>query len=172
MIRKATQIEQPYYGEYEERIYDIESPWNSSDWTWIVIEEDDSVWCGEFRGKYRGTAISETIGITIVLTSDYLYVLDNSNAEIIEYKRSPQYNQVSCTPYGDILLADYYGLDVLRERELKSIDSIILPINADEIKLVRYEGKYLVMESTEICNWEKTYILKLDCESLEIIECY
>ena len=116
MIRKVTQIEQPCFGEYEERIYDIESPWNSSDWTWIVIEEDDSVWCGEFRGKYRGTAISEKIGITIVLTSDYLYVLDNLNAEIIEYESRPQYNQVSCTPYGDILLAEYYGLDVLREQ--------------------------------------------------------
>ena len=31
VICEITHIEQPYSGEYEEKIYDIESTWNSSD---------------------------------------------------------------------------------------------------------------------------------------------
>lgn len=39
MLFNAEQISQPYSGEYEEKIYDIESNWNSSDWIWIRFEE-------------------------------------------------------------------------------------------------------------------------------------
>ncbi len=52
MICKLTNIQQPISGEFEERIYEVESRWNSGEWTWIKFEEDDlSVWCGEFRGN-------------------------------------------------------------------------------------------------------------------------
>lgn len=54
MISRAEYIQQPYSGEYIEKIYDIKSPWNSTDWTWIKFTEEDAIWCGEFRGKYRG----------------------------------------------------------------------------------------------------------------------
>ena len=54
MISRAEYIQQPYSGEYIEKIYDIKSPWNSTDWTWIKFTEEDDIWCGEFRGKYRG----------------------------------------------------------------------------------------------------------------------
>ena len=51
MLLNIEQISQPYSGEYEEIIFDIESNWNSSDWSWIRFEEDTTIWCGEFRGK-------------------------------------------------------------------------------------------------------------------------
>ena len=35
MICRAEHIEQPYSGEYIEKIYDITSAWNSGNWTWI-----------------------------------------------------------------------------------------------------------------------------------------
>ena len=76
MISRAEYIQQPYSGEYIEKIYDIKSPWNSTDWTWIKFTEEDDIWCGEFRGKYRGkyrgVSCSTTLGIIVVLTSDYM----------------------------------------------------------------------------------------------------
>ncbi len=52
MISKAELINQSYSGQYKEKIYDIPSPWNSQDWTWVKFENDDfDEWCGEFRGS-------------------------------------------------------------------------------------------------------------------------
>ena len=58
MITEAVCIQQPLSGMYEEKIYDIESPWNSDKWTWILFTDDSDYWCGEFRGEYRGVAHS------------------------------------------------------------------------------------------------------------------
>ena len=65
MISGAERIDQPYSGEYTERIYDIDTSWNSSDWTWIKFFDDDEVWCGNFRGKYKGVVVSEKMGIAV-----------------------------------------------------------------------------------------------------------
>ena len=35
MIIEAKIINQPESGQYLEKIYDIQSPWNSQEWTWI-----------------------------------------------------------------------------------------------------------------------------------------
>ena len=43
MISRAEYIQQPYSGEYIEKIYDIKSPWNSTDWTWIKFTEEDDL---------------------------------------------------------------------------------------------------------------------------------
>ena len=74
MLLNIEQISQPYSGEYEEIIFDIESNWNSSDWSWIRFEEDTTIWCGEFRGKYIGATFSVPKGIIVVVTTDYIYV--------------------------------------------------------------------------------------------------
>ena len=63
MLLNIEQISQPYSGEYEEITFDIESNWNSSDWSWIRFEEDTTIWCGEFRGKYIGATFSVPKGI-------------------------------------------------------------------------------------------------------------
>lgn len=43
-------VSQPYSGEFHERIYDHQSPWNSQKWSWIKFtEEDYSEWIGQFR---------------------------------------------------------------------------------------------------------------------------
>ena len=75
MLLNIEQISQPYSGEYEEIIFDIESNWNSSDWSWIRFEEDTTIWCGEFRGKYIGATFSVPKGIIVVVTTDYIYVI-------------------------------------------------------------------------------------------------
>lgn len=77
MIIKAEVINQPYSGEYNERIYDISSPWNSQSWAWIKFTNEDlTEWCGNFRGFPRDVAVSKKYNSVLVLTSDYLFKLD------------------------------------------------------------------------------------------------
>lgn len=170
MICKVTHIEQPYSGEYEEKIYDIESPWNSSDWSWVKFEENLFAWCGEFRGKYRGAVFSEKIGIVVVLTSDYMYILDIDTKELIDYERQPSYVDITCTPMKDILLSDGYGLSIFKGKNIANIEPIVLPVNADFLKFIKYDGKILIMNCEEFCNWSNRIILLLDCESLTVTE--
>ncbi|WP_219847903.1 hypothetical protein [Sphingobacterium gobiense] len=77
MIIEVEIINQPYSGEYAERIYDNEGVWNSQGWTFVKFtNEDYSEWCGQFRG-FPGKAVISTINnIILVLTSDYLYQLE------------------------------------------------------------------------------------------------
>ena len=88
MLLNIEQISQPYSGEYEEIIFDIESNWNSSDWSWIRFEEDTTIWCGEFRGKYIGATFSVPKGIIVVVTTDYIYVIDIVSKEMIDSERN------------------------------------------------------------------------------------
>jgi len=41
MIIKAEIIDQPYSGQYKEKIYDISSQWNSQMWTWVKFFDED-----------------------------------------------------------------------------------------------------------------------------------
>ena len=63
MIISAEHIEQPYDGEYCEKIYDIRSVWNSRDWVWIKFIDESGEWCGEFRGSYKGVSVSKKLGL-------------------------------------------------------------------------------------------------------------
>ncbi|MCP8616359.1 hypothetical protein [Salirhabdus salicampi] len=86
MIIKAEIITHPYSGEYKEKVYDISSPWNSQDWTWIKFTNNDlTEWCGNFRGFPRGVATTKKNKCVLVLTSDYLFKLDCFNGELTEY---------------------------------------------------------------------------------------
>lgn len=170
MIYRITHIEQPYSGEYEEKIYDIESSWNSKDWSWIKFEEELSIWCGEFRGKYRGAALSEKRGIVVVLTSDYMYILDIETKDMIDYEEQPSYTEITCTPMGDIFLSDGYGLYIFTGKKIESLNSIFLPVQVDFLKFVAYDGKMLKMSCEEFRNCSNQITLLLDCESLEVME--
>ncbi|MBO5469473.1 MAG: hypothetical protein J6A03_07035 [Lachnospiraceae bacterium] len=165
MLFSAEQISQPYSGEYEEKIYDIESNWNSSDWTWIKFEEETSIWCGEFRGKYIGVAFSNIKGIIVVLTSDYIYVIDAKTKEIIDSDRNFEYCDITCTPLGDVLLSSGYGLEILWEKTISSIETIVLPVNADSLRFIGYTDNVLEMNCYEFCNWSNNVTLFFDCKT-------
>ncbi|TDT45161.1 hypothetical protein CLV90_2245 [Maribacter spongiicola] len=78
-------INQPYSGEFKERIYDMESPWNSQSWTWIKFTDDiGTETVGQFRGLPKAVKVSTQLNEIIVLTSDYLYRLDFQEYNIIE----------------------------------------------------------------------------------------
>ena len=89
---KTEIINQPYSGEFKERIYDIESPWNSQSWTWIkFVDENMTETVGQFRGTPKEVKYSENRNEIIVLTSDYVYRLNASDLNIIETENQPQY---------------------------------------------------------------------------------
>lgn len=92
MIIEAEIISQPYSGEYNERIYDNKSEWNSQSWTFIkFINDDFSEWCGQFRGFPRQVGVSSSRDIVLVLTSDYLFQLDRKTGNLKELEDQPQY---------------------------------------------------------------------------------
>ena len=168
MLMNLEHIPQPYSGEYEEKIYDIKSNWNSSNWTWLKFEEDSLVWCGEFRGKYIGATYSEVKGIIVVITSDYVYILDIETKEVIDSERNFSYCDITCTPLGDILLSTGYGLELLYGKTISNTDNIILPVNVDSLEFVDYKEHILEMSCDEFCNWANHMILLLDCETLSV----
>ena len=149
MISREEYIQQPYSGEYIEKIYDIKSPWNSTDWTWIKFTEEDDIWCGEFRGKYRGVSCSTTLGIIVVLTSDYMYVLDIYGGEIMEYYSQPEYVDITVTPFGKILVTDGYGIEMFANTKISDMENIVLPINADNLKFVEWRENILKISCFE-----------------------
>ncbi|MBR1737686.1 MAG: hypothetical protein IJ736_11835, partial [Firmicutes bacterium] len=143
MICKAEHIERPYSGEYRERIYDIESCWNSSFWCWVKFyEEDDEVWCGNFRGDYRGSAISDKLGIVVVLTSDYMFILDKKTGDIIEYS-SDYYSDIIRTPFDDLILIDDRCIYIFTDEKISGIRDIELPFWADDLSFVGIDDDIL-----------------------------
>ena len=175
MLLNIEQISQPYSGEYEEIIFDIESNWNSSDWSYTLSLHDalpiyTTIWCGEFRGKYIGATFSVPKGIIVVVTTDYIYVIDIMSKEMIDSERNFECTDITCTPLGDVLLSSGYGLEILKERTISSCEAIVLPVNADSLRFVKYRGNILEMNCDEYCNWSNNITLFLNCETLCVME--
>lgn len=167
VILGAEHIEQPCSGEFAEKIYDIQSPWNSSDWTWIKFDDENSVWCGEFRGKYRGVSLSEKLGIAVVLTSDYMYVLNIKTAELVDFEAQPQYMDMTVSPHGDIFVTDGYALKVFTTGKIKGLQPIDTPIRPDDLRFLGWTGSILKMHCCEFLSWENEIDLSLDCETMK-----
>ena len=162
MIEFVDIINQPYSGEFEERIYDVQSPWNSKFWSFIKFTNEDSEeWCGVFRGSPRNAKISKNRNEILILTSDYLWKLDSKNGEVIEFEDRPQYKNLAVAPNGDFILADDYhiswvGATLKDSKDLKS------PIEMDMIKFKNWENEKLIIECEEFMNWERHLVLELD----------
>jgi hypothetical protein len=145
MIIDVKIMNQPIAGKYKERIYDISSQWNSQKWTWIRFMNDDFSECyGEFRGEPRGAALSKKYNTILILTSDYLYLIDCLNGEIIEYEEQPQYLNLTVTPSGDFIVSDYYNIELIRTT-IKDTELLDSPIKMDMIKFCEWnENKLLI----------------------------
>lgn len=168
MIIEVEIIDQPYSGQYEERIYDISSPWNSQNWTWVKFLNDDFIeWCGEFRGLPRNAAISKKHNHVLILTSDYLFQLDCLSTELMEYESQPQYMNLTVTPFGDFLVADYYSINII-ESSLEDKKLLESPIEMDMIKFGRWTDNKLSITGDEFLNWDNNVELELDSETLKI----
>ncbi|MDR4946072.1 hypothetical protein [Neobacillus cucumis] len=168
MITKAEIINQPFSGQYKERIYDIKSSWNSPDWTWVKFEDEDfNEWCGEFRGSPRGVAVSTKYKTVLVLTSDYLFQVDCDSGELTEYESEPQYQCLTVTPSGDFVIADYYHIEKI-ESSLKDTKRVKSPIKMDTIMFHGWSKNKLLITCDEFLNWDNHLELELDGYTLEI----
>jgi len=152
MIDQIDIINQPYSGEYEERIYEHQSPWNSQSWTWVKFtKEDKSEWVGQIRGHPRQVAISTTLKETIILTSDYVYRINNLTGDIIELDEKPPYHNLTVSPNGEIIFADYYQIEKMNS-SLADMEIISNPIKMDKIELTEMKNDKIRHTSDEYNN--------------------
>lgn len=165
MIIEAKIIPQPQSGEYKERIYDIENVWNSQSWTFIRFTNSNySDWCGQFRGYPRQVALSDVRNMVLVLTTDYLYQLDRKTGDVTEWENQPPYHQLTTSPQGDFLLADYYTLEKVTT-SIKQKMLIESPFSMDLIRFKEWKGLKLEFTCEQFLSWGKTITLHYDSES-------
>jgi hypothetical protein len=168
MIVKGEIINQPYSGQFDERIYDNASPWNSQGWTWIKFVNDDfTEWVGQFRGHPREVSASEKLRQTIVLTSDYVFRLDNQTGDVLEIEHQPQYHSLTTAPDGTFIFADYYNIERLRDG-LKNMEVIKGPIEMDMIKFSGWTEDKLLFTCDEFTNWDRHLEMELDSKDWTI----
>ncbi|PIC80937.1 hypothetical protein CSV75_03925 [Sporosarcina sp. P18a] len=169
MITKAEIIDQPYSGQYQEKIYDVASPWNSKSWTWVKFENEDfNEWCGELRGAPRAVALSKKYNTVLVLTSDYLFQLDRLSGEVIEYESQHRYQSLTVTPSGEFIIAGDYTIEKI-EANLR--DKILLESPIEMIDMITFTGwvnNTLSITCKEVMNWDNTFLLELDGDTLEL----
>jgi hypothetical protein len=168
MIIEAEIISQPYSGEYTERVYDNENVWNSQSWTFIKFTNDDfSEWCGQFRGFPRQVAVSIVRNIVLVLTTDYLYMLDRETGNLLELEDQPQYQNLTVTPNGNFILADYYNFEKVTT-SLKNKESIESPIKMDTIEFKNWDNEKLDFICHEFMNWDRHLTMTFNNETNKI----
>lgn len=168
MIVKADIIGQPYSGEYSERVYDNENPWNSQSWTFIrFINNDQSEWCGHFRGFPREVAVSKARDMVLILTSDWLYQLDRHTGNLTYSEDKPQYQNLAVAPNGDFILADYYEFEKVTV-SIKNKEPIESPIQMDRIKFNDWDHSKLEFTCVEFLNWNRNLIMTYDNETDKI----
>lgn len=168
VIIKAEIINQPYSGQYKEKIYDIASSWNSQNWTWIKFEEENfHEWCGEFRDSPRAVALSNKHNKILVLTSDYLFQVDCYSGEVTAYESQPPYQCLTVTPSGDFIIADYYDIEKI---ESTLNDKILLksPIKMDTVTFHGWSNNKLLITCDEFLNLGNRVKLEMDGDTFEI----
>lgn len=156
MIIKAELINQPYSGEFNEKIYDISSTRNSQNWTWVKFTNQDlTEWCGNFRGYPRGIGLSREHNCVLILTSDYLYNIDCLDGQLIEYEEQPQYQCLTVSPSGDFIVADFYEIQIIKTSlgDRIKVDS---PIKMDQIKFHSWSNHNLSITCDEFFELEQS----------------
>jgi hypothetical protein len=168
MIIEAEIISQPYSGEYKEKIYDCETGWKSQSWTFIKFtNEDNSEWCGHFRGFPRDVAVSKIHNIVLVLTSDCLYQLDRETGDLLEFEAQPQYQSLTVAPEGHFVLADFYILEKVTT-SIKSKEQAESPIRMDTIKFEKWHNGKLEFTCDEFLNWDRHLTMSYDSQTNKI----
>jgi hypothetical protein len=159
---KAKIINQPYSGEFEERIYDVESVWHSQSWTWIKFEDSNGIEkVGQFRGFPKDVKISKQKNEIVILTSDCIFRLDTIELNIIESKKQVDYENLEVTANGTFLLSEYGEIYKL-ENSLSDVQIIESPFELDWIEFKKWNGDILEFECSELANYEKTEIMELN----------
>ncbi|MBK3496125.1 hypothetical protein JFL43_14910 [Viridibacillus sp. YIM B01967] len=168
MITKAEIIEQPYSGQFKERIYDISNPWNSQDWTWIKFEDENyNEWCGQFRGAQQAVALSSKHNKVLVATFDYLFQIDCVSGEMTEYESINTYQDLTVTPFGDFIITDYYNIEIIG-KTINDRQLLYIPIAIDMIKFNGWSENTLSISCEELGIVDSKIELELDVTTFEI----
>jgi len=168
MIEICEIISQPYSGEYDEVLYDNENPWNSSNWSYIkFIDSEFKEWCGVFRGFPKKTAISRIRKEIIILTSDYLWKLNQEDGKVIEFEDQPHYKELTVSPNGDFIIADYYNISRISDSIENKIE-IKSPIQMDMIEFREWHDGKLSIKCDEFANWDNHLELELENKTWKI----
>lgn len=168
LITKAEIIEQPYSGQFKERIYGISNSWNSQDCTWIKFEDENyNEWCGQFEGAQQAVALSSKHNKFLVATFDYLFQIDCVSGEMTDYEPTNTYKDLTVTPFGDFIIADYYHIEIIREsiNDRKLLD---IPIQMDMIKFNGWSENKLSISCEELGVVDSKVELELDATTFEI----
>lgn len=161
---KAEIISQPISGEFEEIIYEIQSPWNSSFWTWVKFrkENGDEI-VGQFPGVPKSVKISHSQNEILVLTSNHLYRLDGDNFDLIETDIQTECKGIEVSPKGEFVLHTYYNI-MKMEYSINELIDIKLPFKMDSIKFKSWHGNLLEFECESVYERvKKNMILDVDC---------
>ncbi|GGG01987.1 hypothetical protein [Pontibacter amylolyticus] len=162
MITNAEIINQPYAGEFEERVYDNDNSWNSQSWTWIKFTENSQYeWVGQFRGAPIGVGISTIHSQMLIVTSDYLFLLNQGSGQLLEFKENNGYNALTVSPKGDFIIGNYFNIDKIG-KSLQNIRTIEGPIGMDRIEFKKWEGNKLNFSCDEFANWDRHLDMELD----------
>lgn len=168
LITKAEIIEQPYSGQFKERIYDIPNTRNSQDWTWIKFgDENYNEWCGQFGGELQAVALSSKHNKFLVVTFDYLFEIDCVSGEMTDYEPTNTYKDLTVTPFGDFIIADYYNIAIIRGA-IKDRYFLDIPIQMDMIKLNGWSESKLSISCEELGVADSKVELELDAKTFEI----
>jgi len=168
MIETCEIISQPYSGEFNEILYDNENPWNSSNWSYIKFTDTEfEEWCGVFRGFPKKIAISKIRKEIIILTSDYLWKLSQEDGELLEIEDQPHYKELTVSPNGDFIIADYYNISRIRD-SLKNKVEIKSPIQMDAIEFKEWNKGKLTIKCDEFSNWDNHVELELEDKTWRI----
>jgi hypothetical protein len=96
-----------------------------------------------------------------------LFRLENKNGNLIEFEDQPQYHNLTTSPTGDFILADYYNINLIN-KTLNETINIESPIEMDMIKFKKWNDKKLEFTCDEFTNWDRHLIMELDADKLTI----
>jgi hypothetical protein len=168
MIKNAEIINPPYSGEYEEKIYDHEDVWNSQSWSWVKFTDSDYYeWVGQFRGFPQEVGLSNKKHQILVLTSDYLFLLDIKDAQLLEVGKNDGYNSLKVAPSGEFILGYYYHISKIGD-SLEEIETLDSPIQMDMIKFKDWNGDKLNFTCDEFTNWDRHLEMELNTNDWKI----
>ena len=165
---KAKIINQPYSGEYEEIIYELESSWNSQSWTWIKFSDKKGVEkVGQFRGMPINVKVSTQKNEIIILTSDYIFRLNATDLNIIETESQLEYQDVEISPNGIFIFHNYYEIQKM-ENSLSEMEEIKSPFKMDDIRFIKWNDNNLIFTCEEFTNWSRHETMELNTSEWEI----
>ncbi len=91
---------------------------------------------------------------SLILTSDYLYQLDRETGNLIDLEDQPQYQNLTVSPNGDFILADYYNFEKVTT-SIKNKEPIESPIQMDIIEFKKWDNSKLEFTCDEFLNWDR-----------------